>query len=81
MNFAVPVDHRVKFKECEQRDNYLDLARELKKLWNMNVMIIPIVIGDLSKVTKRSVQGQAYLKLTECVEMVQTTALRSARIL
>ena len=27
----VPVDHRVKLKECEKRNKYIDLARELKK--------------------------------------------------
>ena len=47
VDFAVPADHRVKLKECEKRDKYLNLARELKKLWNMKVTIIPIVIGDL----------------------------------
>ena len=26
---------------------YLDFARELKKLWNMKVTVIPIVIGGL----------------------------------
>ena len=45
VDFAVPADHRIKLKECEKRDKYLDLARELKKLWNMKVTIIPIVIG------------------------------------
>ena len=29
--FAVPADHRIKLKECEKKDKYLDLARELKK--------------------------------------------------
>ena len=31
VNFAVPADHRIKLKECEKKDKYLDLARELKK--------------------------------------------------
>ena len=31
IDFAVPADHRIKLKECEKRDKYLDLARELKK--------------------------------------------------
>ena len=39
VDFAV---HRVKLKEYEKRNKYLDLARELKKLWNMKVTIIPI---------------------------------------
>ena len=30
-DFAVPTDHRIKLKECEKKDKYLDLARDLKK--------------------------------------------------
>ena len=30
MDFGVPADHRVKLKESEKKDTYLDLARELK---------------------------------------------------
>ena len=52
VDFAVPADHRIKLKECEKKDKYLDLARELKKLWNMQVTIIPIVIGVFGRVTK-----------------------------
>ena len=32
VDFAVPADHRIKLKESEKKDKYLDLARELKKL-------------------------------------------------
>ena len=35
MNFGVPADHKVKVKDGEKRDKYQDLARQLKKLWNM----------------------------------------------
>ena len=31
VDFAVPIDQRVKLKESEKRDKYLDIARELKK--------------------------------------------------
>ena len=31
VDFAVPADHRIKLKECEKKDKYLDLARELIK--------------------------------------------------
>ena len=31
MDFAVPTDHRIKLKESEKKDIYLNLARELKK--------------------------------------------------
>ena len=29
VTFAVPADHRIKLRECEKKDKYLDLAREL----------------------------------------------------
>ena len=32
MDFAVPADHSVKFKENEKKIKYLDLTRELKTL-------------------------------------------------
>ena len=35
VDFDVPADHRIKLKESEKKDKYLDLARELKKLSNM----------------------------------------------
>ena len=31
VDFAVPADHRIKLKECEKNNKYLDLACELKK--------------------------------------------------
>ena len=82
VDFAVPADHKVKLKESEKRDKYLDLAREVKKLGNMKVTALPIVIGVLGTVTKGLVQGLEDLEITGRVKTIQTTALlRSARIL
>ena len=67
--------------ESEKRNNYLDLARELKKLWNMKVMMISIVIGMLGTVTKGLLQRLEELEIRGQVENIQTTALlRSVRI-
>ena len=55
--FAVPANHRVKIKENEKRDKYLDLARELKKLWHMRVTVIPIVISTLGTIPKGLISG------------------------
>ena len=79
--FAVPADHRIKQKESEKKDKYLDLARELKKLWNMQVTIIPIVIGAFGTVTKGLLKGLEDLEVGGRAETIQTTALlRTARI-
>ena len=56
-DFALPADHRIKLKECEKKDKYLDLVKELKKLWNMKVTIAPIVIGAFVTITKGLLKG------------------------
>ena len=80
MDFAL-ADHRIKLKECEKKDKYLDLARKLKKRWNMKVTIIPIVTGALGTVFKGLVKGLKDLEIRGRVETIKTkTLLRSARI-
>ena len=82
VDFAVPVDHRIKLKECEKKDKYLDLARELKKLQNMKVTTVPIVIAAFGTVTKGLLKGLEDLEVGGRVETIQITALlRTARIL
>ena len=82
MDFAVPADHRIKLKECEKKDKYLDIARELTKLWNMKGTIIPIVTGVFGKVTKGLLKGLEDLEIRGRVETIRTTTLlRTARIL
>ena len=82
VDFAVPADHRIILKESEKKDKYLDLARELKKLWNMKVTIVPIVISALGTITKGLLKGLEDLEIGERIETIQTTALmRTARIL
>ena len=78
MGFVVP-DHRVKLKENEKRDKYQDIARELKKLWNMKVTATPVVIGILGRLTKALVKGLDGWEIRGRVEAIQTKALlRSA---
>ena len=53
-----------------------------KKLWNMKVTIIPIVIGAFGTLTKGLLKGLEDLEVGGRVETIQTTALlKTARIL
>ena len=63
MDFAVPADSRVKIKENEKRDKYLNIAKELRKPLNMRMMIIPIVIGMLRTVLKGLEKEQEELEI------------------
>ena len=76
VDFSVPADHRVKIKE-----NETDLVRELKKLWSINVTVIPIEISALGTVSKGLVRGLEELEIRGQTVTIQTTALRLARIL
>ena len=50
VDFAFLANHRVKLKESEKKDQYFDLARELK---NMKETFIPIEVGASGTVTQR----------------------------
>ena len=70
MDIPAPTDYRIKLKEWEKKDKYLDLARELKKLWNMKVTIVPIVIGAFSTITKGLLKGLVDLEVFVRVETI-----------
>ena len=80
VDFAYPADHKIKLKESE-KDKYLGLARELKKIWNLKVKIIPMVIGVFGTVTKGLLKWLGNLEVRGRVENIQiTTLLRKAWI-
>ena len=60
--------HRIKLNEIEKKDKYLDLVKELKKLWNMKMTVIPIVIGAFGTVIKGLLNGLEDLKMRGWVE-------------
>ena len=39
-------------KESDKLAEYLDLARELKELWNMKVTVIPTTVGAFATITE-----------------------------
>ena len=82
VDFAVSGNHRIKLEKSEKKDKYLDLARELKKLLNTKVTIIPFLSGAFGIVTKGFLMGLDDLEVWGCVETIQTTALlKTSRIL
>ena len=79
-DFAVSSNHGIKVKGSEKKDKYLDLSRELEKVWNMKVTIIPIVSVAFGTVTTGILKRQEDFKVGEQVETIQTTTiLRIAR--
>ena len=83
MDFAILANDTVKLKENKKRDKYLKCAREIKKkLWNMKVIVVPIIISAHGTILKGLVEGLEDLEIRRQVEIILTTALlRPARIL
>ena len=52
IDFAIQHDTRVDDKEVYKIERYLNLARKLKKVWNMNVIVIVLVVGGLGTPAK-----------------------------
>ena len=45
IDFAVPGDSRIEEKEKEKIEKYQDLRRELKKIWNVGLKILPLALA------------------------------------
>ena len=53
IDFAVPGDSRIKEKKKDKIEKYQDFGRELQKMWNVKVKIIPLVVGSLGAIPKQ----------------------------
>ena len=65
----------MKIKENKKIDKYLELARERKKLYNMKVTVLAIIIGALGTVCKGLETRLEELEVRRRIETIQTAAL------
>ena len=50
IDFAVPGDSSIEEKEKDKIEQYQDVGRELQKIWNVKVKIMPLVVGSLGAI-------------------------------
>ena len=82
IDFAVPEDSRIEEKEKEKIEKYQDLRRELQKIWNVRVKIIPLVVGSLGAIPKQLGNRLKEIGITAEIGQVQKIVLLgTARIL
>ena len=69
-------------KEKEKIEKYQDLRRELQKIWNVRLKIIPFVVGSLGAIPKQFHNRLKEIGVTAEIGQVQKTVLLGrARIL
>ena len=82
IEFACPFDSRIEAREKDKTKGYNNLKGELKKIWDMPVKGIPVVVGALGTIPKKLKQRLSDIGIeTRIVELQKTTTLYSARIL
>ena len=82
MDFACPYDGRVDAKELAKIQHDQVLARELRKIWNMKVKVIPLVIGAIgaTPIKSRNWSKERGIE-TQITELQKTVLLHTAQIL
>ena len=82
IDFPVPGDSRTEEKEKYKIEKYQGLGRELQKIWNVKVKIMPLVVSSLGAIPKQFGNRLKQIGITVGTEQVQKTVLLgTARIL
>ena len=82
IDFVIPGDSRIEEKEKDKIEKHQDLGRELQKIWNVKVKIIPLVVGSLGAIPKQFGNRLKQIGITVGTAQVQKTVLLgTARIL
>ena len=82
IEFAVPGDSRIEEKEKEKIEKYQDIRRELQKIWNVKVKIIPLFVYPLGAIPKQFGNRLKVIAVTaEIGQVHKTVFLGTVRIL
>ena len=74
-DFAVPGDRRIEDKEKEKIEKYQDLRKELQKIRNVSVKIMPLVVGSFGAIPKQFCNRLKETGITTETGQVQKTFL------
>ena len=76
------IDFRIEKKEKDKIEKYQNLERELQKVWNVKVKIMPLVVGSLGAIANVFDNRLKQIGITAGTAQVQKTVLLgTARIL
>ena len=75
IDFAVPGDSKIEEKDKDKIEKYQDLGREFKKIWNVKVKIIPLVVCSLGAIPKQFGDRLKQIGITVGTAQVQKTVL------
>ena len=72
---TVPSDRNVSLKEYEKVSKYKDLEIEIQKMWHLKTTVIPVVIGALSMIKRKSEDHIKQIHGNPCLQEFQKILL------
>ena len=75
IDMTVPSDSNLSFKEYETISKYKDLGIEIKKMWHLKAIVIPIVVGALGMTKKKTEDHIKRIPGNSCLQELQKTVL------
>ena len=75
IDFAVPGNSKIEEKEKDKTEKYQDFGKELQKIWNVKVKIIPLVVGSSGAIPKQFGNSLKQIGITAGTAQVQKTVL------
>ena len=82
IDFAIPYGTRVDHKEVEKIEKYLNLARELKEMWNTKATVVIFVVAALGTPAKALEKRLKTIGIeTKLTELQKTVLIQISRIL
>ena len=75
IDMTVPADRNVSLKEYEKVSKYKDLAIEIQKMWHLKTTVIPVVIGGLGMIKRKSEDHIKKITGNPCLQELQKIVL------
>ena len=75
IDFAVPGGSRIEETEKDKIEKYQELGRELQKIWNVKVKIVPLAVGSLGAIPKQFGYRLKQIGIIAGTTQVQKTVL------
>ena len=77
VDFAIPMDHRVKENQEEKIDRYMDLVGEVRRQFRVKKKIMPIVSGALGTLPTKLSEYLEKLEIEDVIGRLQTAVVIS----
>ena len=75
LDFSIAMDHHIKEKEEQSIGKYMDLAAKVRIQFRVKTVIVPILLGVLESVLRKTTKNAQKLEIRDVIGSLQTAVL------